>query len=309
MTEAALDDFRHAIALGYDKFHIYMARGRAYYGRGLNAEAVADFTREIDRDATYTEAYGWRGIALVEFEQYRQGLEDLERYVPTAPTNSRALAEQGFALFKLGQRERAREIAQRLIERESRLATNFSGERWADLYDRDKRRTMVRQALATASQAEQSGDVAAAFREYARARDWSLGYPDRGWGWGMSYPEPWATDEERKEGESIWKGLIRLFPKLSVKPVPPEEVRRYFVQAETLAKDRSYGEALKAYGNALSVAPWWYPAWFNRAVLQAEQGYLHAAIREMKIYLDLDPTAADARAAQDKIYEWEAKGK
>lgn len=34
-----------------------------------------------------------------------------------------------------------------------------------------------------------------------------------------------------------------------------------------------------------------------------------AAIREMKIYLALDPNAADARAAQDKIYEWEAKAK
>jgi hypothetical protein len=29
----------------------------------------------------------------------------------------------------------------------------------------------------------------------------------------------------------------------------------------------------------------------------------------MKIYLALDPNAADARAAQDKIYEWEAKAK
>lgn len=292
-TEAALDDLSHAIALGNNHANVYMARGRAYNQKGMKAEAIADFTRAIERDATMTAAYGRRGIALVEIEQYRQGLEDLDRYVPTQPTDHLARRAQGYALFKLGQSERARDIVQRMIEDDPRLATNFSGDRWADLYDRDKRRAMGRQALATASQAEQSGDIAAAFREYERGRGWSMGY----------------TAEDRKDWESIWQGLIRLYPKLSIKPVPPEGVRRYWIQGEALAKDRSYEKALEAYGKALSVAPWWPPVWFNRAFLLAEQGQTRAAIDAMKNYLALDPNAADARAAQDKIYEWEAKTK
>lgn len=290
--DAAIDDFTRAIALGGGASN-YLSRGRAYTGKGLTTEAIADFTRAIERDATMTVAYGWRGNARVQLEQYSLGLEDLERYIPTNPTDNYALAMQGFALFKLGQRERAREIVPRLIEMDTRLAKNFSGERWADIYDRDKRRAMVRQALAAASQAEQSGEVAAAFQEYERARGWTMGY----------------TDEDRKAGESIQQGQTRLYPKLTVKPALPEEARKYRVQAEVAVREKKFKDAADLYLKALAVAPWWPTATFNRAVVLGETGDYVMAIGAMKYYLQLAPDAPDARAAQDRIYEWELKAK
>ena len=89
----------------------------------------------------------------------------------------------------------------------------------------------------------------------------------------------------------------------------PDEVRRYWTEAATLTKFLLYDKALEAYDKALAVAPWWPPSWFNRALLLAEQGHTRTAIREMKMYLALDPTAADARVAQDKIHEWELQTK
>jgi tetratricopeptide (TPR) repeat protein len=92
---------------------------------------------------------------------------------------------------------------------------------------------------------------------------------------------------------------------LTVKPALPEEARKYMVQAEAAVKRQSFGEAVDRYRDALKIAPWWPEGHFNRALLLGETGRYKEAIASMKKYLMLVPGAADAQAAQDKIYEWE----
>lgn len=92
---------------------------------------------------------------------------------------------------------------------------------------------------------------------------------------------------------------------LSVKPTLPEEARKYMVQAEAAVKRQSFSEAADRYRDALKIAPWWPEGYFNRALLFGETGRYKEAIGNMKKYLVLVPAAADAQAAQDKIYEWE----
>lgn len=94
---------------------------------------------------------------------------------------------------------------------------------------------------------------------------------------------------------------------LAVKPQVTEEQRRFIVQANALGQKKDYAGALEIYGKALKVDPVAYPeAYFNMALLSAEKGRYRAAIGFMRKYLLLVPDAKDARAAQDKIYEWEA---
>jgi tetratricopeptide (TPR) repeat protein len=92
---------------------------------------------------------------------------------------------------------------------------------------------------------------------------------------------------------------------LSIKPVLPEEARKYMVQAEAAVKRQSFSEAVDRYRDALKIAPWWPEGYFNRALLLGETGRYKGAIANMKKYLMLVPAASDAQAAQDKIYEWE----
>jgi hypothetical protein len=56
----------------------------------------------------------------------------------------------------------------------------------------------------------------------------------------------------------------------------------------------------------LKLAPWWPQGRYNRALLMGELGFAPEAIQEMRRYLQLVPDAANARQAQDKIYQWEA---
>jgi tetratricopeptide (TPR) repeat protein len=93
---------------------------------------------------------------------------------------------------------------------------------------------------------------------------------------------------------------------LAVKPSVSEEQRKLFVQANALTQQKQYGKALAQYRKAIELDRTAYPeAYFNLALLAAQEHAPVTAIFYMRHYLLLRPDAKDARSAQDKIYEWE----
>jgi len=135
---------------------------------------------------------------------------------------------------------------------------------------------------------ETSGNVQGAFDLYAQA-----------------YRE---ADDAYQTSEAV-KALALLLRKKAIQPPFPEEARRFGVQASSVAKAQQYDKAIELYEKALDVAPWWAEGHFNRALLLADRNLFPWAIAGMNRYLELAPNAPDARAAQDKIYEWELKAK
>jgi tetratricopeptide (TPR) repeat protein len=90
------------------------------------------------------------------------------------------------------------------------------------------------------------------------------------------------------------------------KPSMTEEQRRLIVQANALNDKHSYSGALEKYKKAVELNPVSYPqAYYNMALIAAQSKEYKYAILNMKKYLLLVPDAEDARAGQDKIYEWE----
>jgi len=100
--------------------------------------------------------------------------------------------------------------------------------------------------------------------------------------------------------------LASKYREMEVKPVVTEQQRKYIVQASSFTKDKIYISAIDAYKKAIAIDPVAYPAvYYNLAFLFAEKKDFKEAIKNMQKYLLLVPDAPDARAAQDKIYEWE----
>jgi tetratricopeptide (TPR) repeat protein len=99
--------------------------------------------------------------------------------------------------------------------------------------------------------------------------------------------------------------LAAKYRTLKVKPGVSEEERKYIVQANAQTQMKNYKQAIELYEKAIEVDATNPMVYNNEALLLAIVGQFDEAINSMKKYLMLVPEAVDARAAQDKIYEWE----
>ncbi len=108
--------------------------------------------------------------------------------------------------------------------------------------------------------------------------------------------------------EAAFSDVASRYRAADPKPDFPEEARRLRVQAEAMLREKRFTDAADLYGEALNAVPWWPEGRFNRALVLGEIKDYDEAAREMKRYLMLAPDAPNARAAKDRIYEWEALG-
>lgn len=105
---------------------------------------------------------------------------------------------------------------------------------------------------------------------------------------------------------TLFEPAAEKYRALSVKPAVSEEQRKFIVQANLLTGQKDYENAINIYRKAVELDQTSYPsAYSNMALLSAQVNDYNLAIYNMKKYLLLVPDAADARGAQDKIYEWE----
>ena len=107
--------------------------------------------------------------------------------------------------------------------------------------------------------------------------------------------------------DASFSEIARNYQGSNPKPSLPEDAHRFAVQAEGAVHDKDFDGAADFYQQALAIAPWWPEGHFNRALVLAANDEFSYAIVEMKRYMTLVPNATDARAAQDKIYDWERK--
>jgi tetratricopeptide (TPR) repeat protein len=119
------------------------------------------------------------------------------------------------------------------------------------------------------------------------------------------YVQAYRSAMSTEQTTAAVAGISRLVRKVATKPVLPEEARKFGVQATSLVEKKRYDEAVALYQKALEIAPWWAEGHFNRALVLANQNRFPEAIAGMKNFVALAPDSADARAAQDKLYEWE----
>lgn len=123
----------------------------------------------------------------------------------------------------------------------------------------------------------------------------------------VSLIEKAKTESSNPAEEAAFTEAAASYRAATVKPTLPEEVRKFKVQAESAVRKKDFVSAVLRYKEALDVAPWWPEGHFSRALILGELSRYREAIREMKRYLTLVPDAPNARAAQDKIYQWEGE--
>lgn len=119
------------------------------------------------------------------------------------------------------------------------------------------------------------------------------------WTWlAYQYSLPQNTDSEFRQ-------LIASAP--SIDDVRRESLRRTQIQVELALHENRQIDAARLYRQALTEAPTWADGHFNQALIMGDLELFPHAIRYMQNYLVLAPDAPQARAAQDRIYQWEAR--
>jgi formylglycine-generating enzyme required for sulfatase activity len=106
--------------------------------------------------------------------------------------------------------------------------------------------------------------------------------------------------------DEAFKGEAAKYRAAKRKPEMPETARKYKVQAEFAVEEKRTDQAIELYNKALEIVPWWPEGHYKLALLLGEKKQYKDAMREMQRYLMLAPKGADARTAQDKIYQWES---
>ena len=104
--------------------------------------------------------------------------------------------------------------------------------------------------------------------------------------------------------------IIKLATSIKPPQAIPEEAREPFVMGATVLKKASdpagASKAVDLFSQALTIAPWFAEAYYNRALARETAGQFEPAIDDLKLYLEFKLTDAERREAQDKIYSLKA---
>lgn len=132
--------------------------------------------------------------------------------------------------------------------------------------------------------------------------------------WDMSF----SPAEQRRQWAEAWVVLAQprapsdpagdtaFQAAIATIPANEEGLRRVQVQVEAALRANRNIDAARFYRDALRTSPSWADGHYNLGLLYGDLELYPEAITEMRRYLYLTPNAADARAVQDRIYEWEA---
>ncbi len=117
----------------------------------------------------------------------------------------------------------------------------------------------------------------------------------------------------KSQPECLRGEIVKLATLIKPPPAIPEQARGHFITGLTLMKGargpQDVNQAIGEFRGAVSAAPWWGDAYRNLGVAEEEAGeyYYKDAIVQLEFYLDTNPPAPDARAAQDEIYKIEGE--
>ena len=120
-----------------------------------------------------------------------------------------------------------------------------------------------------------------------------------------------TIDEDRTSRDSALQGIAGIFNSGFTPPLMNEKTRRLVIEAQVVAQEKDYQEAVQIYWKAINEAPWVANLYYDHALLIAEAAQknddFNAAIIEMKRFMILSKNTEERREAQDRIYLWEIK--
>ncbi|MDE3144124.1 MAG: tetratricopeptide repeat protein [Bacteroidota bacterium] len=282
----------------------YWGRGKCNLYTKRMDDAIQDFSQSIKYNPAEINLYSWRAGCYFDENKYSDAAKDYEVFLAKNPKSYKQQFELGTCYYKMGEKEKALSVYTKFAEYDPSIKTFFAGDKQLDFYNAELRRKLTGQFLEEANVSLEEAKAAASKALIDVKLTLAFEKLRESWGYALN-----ITKEDRVVLDTIISKMYYIYPKLSAKPNVPEYVRRFTVQANSSVEEKNYNDAIEKYQLALGITPYYPFAHFNLAMLYSTVRQYKKAIDQMNSYLKLAPDAADARAAQDKIYEWEIKVK
>lgn len=125
-----------AITQGKDNADVHFWQGRVFSGLGKTDEAVSAYSKAVNRDGSYAQAYLFRAAAFKDMEDYPAALEDFSKLIELQPEAS-YYNRRGLVYEEMGQFRQAAEDYSRAIELNPKWAIPYNNRGFAKMHLKD----------------------------------------------------------------------------------------------------------------------------------------------------------------------------
>jgi tetratricopeptide (TPR) repeat protein len=266
--DKAIVDYTRAIEIDPQYKDAYFNRGIAYGDLEQWNEAIVDYTRTIELDPQYKNAYDTRGVAYANLGQWDKAIADNTRALEIDPGLTNAYDNRGVAYVNLGQRDKAIADYFNAIrsDPENKKAYYHRGIAYRDLGQWNK-------AIADYSEAIKIDP------EYIDA------YDDRG----VAYGNLGQYDKAISDFSHAI-GIDRNFAKA------------YYNRGVAYATREQWDKAIADYSEAIRIDPKYTDAYDNRGIVYINLGQWDKAINDFSTAIRIDPTFTKAYYNRDFAY-------
>jgi tetratricopeptide (TPR) repeat protein len=314
----------------------YSNRGNTYKNLGRYDEALADYTRAIERDPAYALAYNNRGVTYADLGRSEEALADYTRAIELDPADATAYSNRGVTYKNLGRTEEALADYTRAIERDPTLAQAYNNrgstyddlgryeEALADFTRAIERDPTLAQAYSNRGVTYKNlGRSAEALADYTRAieRDpaYALAYNNRGLTYAnlgrtaealadhtraieldptlaQAYSNRGLTYDDLGRSDEALADYTRAIER------DPADATAYSNRGLTYHNLGRTAEALADYTRAIELDPADATAYYNRGVTYDDLGRSDEALADYTRAIELDPADAQAYSNRGATY-------
>jgi tetratricopeptide (TPR) repeat protein len=268
--ERAIAEFTKAIELDPNYAEAYLRRGYVYFIVQWDLEqAMADFTKVIELDPDYAEAYFMRGKLHVEQRNFEQAIADYGKAIELDPNYVFAYAARGESYLTQGNQEQALADFTKAIELDPSYAAGYHGRGRVYLAEGN-----LQQAIADLTRAiELEPDSANFYYDrglaYVDQGDYNLAIAD--------FSEAIELNCERLHDAYYRRGLA------------------YYEQG-------NYDQAIADFSTTIALDPLCAEAYYYRGITYLWQGDYDKAIADFTEAIELVPDYADAYHDRGRAY-------
>lgn len=292
--QQAIENFNRLIQLDASLYEAYFFRGIGKYNLGDFLGAKADFDRSLAINPVYTMAYHYRAITLSRLGQYDNALQDLREAVDLRPSYNGLYFSRGVTYLMSQQFELAEQDFNRFIRHEPRVSEAYLNRGACYLYLKDTVKALQDYNTAVLLNKFDPEGYIRRSRVYVMKEDYDHALMDLDQALTLDSTNSFAYFNRAlvRFNQQDWYGALEDFE--NVLKEDPGNALTLYNRALVRTQIGDYNNALDDYDRVININPNNVLAFYNRAAVFIELERYNDALNDYDRAIQLYPDFANA---------------